>query len=409
LRNDLPALEKAASDFSQKYDRNTENAVLDRRKRAMLLNRNVDRVGNVLELPSLLSSTIGSASAGNSGPVSGSSASGYASALDIHAHVKRLKALYPDSDLISDISQQADEEIQNLITILITGLQSPGLKLAGAMRTIGWLRRVAPDLASSSQTYAISDVNRGLDSKALGSEEGSLGAMYLVCRLVTLRRTLEALAPLRELADQETSRRGSKPGPGDTQGRWTEGIQTERYLKRFIEVFREQSFSIISMYKSVFPTALPTPGVGTHEENVKSPVDTIKSPISGSASTGRKQEMENMPSALASFTPRLVEILLDTLSEYLPNVTDRSSRDSLLTQVLYCAGSLGRLGADFGMMLALLDDRVAEQQDEPEWVQVMQKHKVQASRLELLASGVGGSRKGSTVSEIRSPTTVSPA
>ena len=36
LRNDLPALEKAASDFSQKYDRNTENAVLDRRKSCLL-------------------------------------------------------------------------------------------------------------------------------------------------------------------------------------------------------------------------------------------------------------------------------------------------------------------------------------------------------------------------------------
>jgi hypothetical protein len=35
--------------------------------------------------------------------------------------------------------------------------------------------------------------------------------------------------------------------------------------------------------------------------------------------------------------------------------------------------------------------------EEPEWAQVMKKHRVQASRLEVLARGVGsGTRKAST-------------
>jgi len=78
-------------------------------------------------------------------------------------------------------------------------------------------------------------------------------------------------------------------------------------------------------------------------------------------------------------------------------VTDVSARHSLMTQVLYCAGSLGRLGGDFGLMLALLEEDMMEETnglegDEDGWISVMKKHRVQASRLELLASGVGAGK-----------------
>jgi hypothetical protein len=108
-------------------------------------------------------------------------------------------------------------------------------------------------------------------------------------------------------------------------------------------------------------------------------------------------------------------MLFDTLREYLPNVQDRSARDSLLTQVLYCAGSLGRLGGDFSMMIALLEEDLKTELGDPEsatpegqdaeeeWVEVMKKHRVQASRLELLASGVGTGRTSSPVERVVSP------
>lgn len=410
LRKGLPALESAATSFAQKYDRNTENAVLDRRKNAMLLSRNVDRVGDILDLPTLLSTTISSSSSAATQGTSGTAATGYASALDLHAHVKRLKSLYPESGLVEDIAKQSDDEIQNLITVLITGLQNPSLKLAGAMRTIGWLRRVAPELAEDGLSKQSN--TRGFGA-AMG--EGSLGALFLVCRLSTLRRTLEALEPLRDLADQESTRRETmSKGPG-----WTGGAQTERYLKRYIEVFREQSFAIVSMYKSIFPSALPAPGSVSGEvtsPSVTSPQAPTFPSITGMKDTAHGSSamddtLGSMPSALATFAPHLVDMLSETLRLYMPNVYERSSRDSLLTQVLYCAGSLGRLGADFGMMLALLEDEMRGndgeegEEDEPsqEWVQIMKKQRVQASRLELLASGVGSGRKGSASVELRSP------
>ena len=61
------------------------------------------------------------------------------------------------------------------------------------------------------------------------------------------------------------------------------------------------------------------------------------------------------------------------------------------------------------MMIALLEeDLQAElaQQDgdaEQEWVEIMKKHRVQASRLELLASGVGTGRTSTPIERVVSP------
>ncbi|KAK5714829.1 hypothetical protein LTR17_017006 [Elasticomyces elasticus] len=406
LHDNVPALENAASAFAEKYGRNTtESSVLDRRKRALLLTRNVDRVSDILDLPSLLSSTVATAQTPNTNTGTAATTS-YASALDLHAHIKRLHTLYPHSALILNISRSAEQEIENLTGILITSLQSPGLKLAAAIRTIGWLRRVAPELAEDGYTPSAS-----LRPASLHNDDGALGTLFLLSRLRNLNNNLAALEPLRELADQETVRRKrlqtingvskakqeavQQPGSGAS----TAGQSSERYLKRFLEIFREQSFAIVSMYRSVFPSGLPAP------ENAFLEGD----------GNGDDDALLPLPSPLATFTGHLVGILTETLREYLPNITDRSSRESLLTQVLYCAGSLGRLGGDFGLMIALLgeellndgnDDGIkhegddgGETDEDVEWVHVMKKHRIQASRLEVLARGVGtgtsGMRKGS--------------
>ncbi|KAK4959143.1 hypothetical protein LTR10_003942 [Elasticomyces elasticus] len=397
LRDAVPTLEIAATTFASKYARNTtETPVLDRRKRALLLTRNLDRVSDVLDLPSLLSSTVAAAGqTPNTNPGSATAATttttSYASALDLHAHIKRLHTLYPHSALIHNISQSAEQEIEHLTGILITSLQSPGLKLAAAIRTIGWLRRVAPELTDHSSP-----------PKPGANDDGALGTLFLLSRLRNLNNNLAALQPLRELADQETVRRKrlqttngvSKAKQGAVQqpgsGVSTAGQSSERYLKRFLEIFREQSFAIVGMYRSVFPGGLPIPEADGREGDEEG--EGLLLPL---------------PCPLATFTGHLVDLLTETLREYLGNVTERSARESLLTQVLFCAGSLGRLGGDFGLMIAGLGEEFvidgedgAETDDdvdtEAEWVQVMKKHRIQASRLEVLARGVGtGVRKGS--------------
>ncbi|KAF1825521.1 uncharacterized protein K489DRAFT_378064 [Dissoconium aciculare CBS 342.82] len=251
LQKDIPSLESVTLAFSEKYDRSTDNGILDRRKRAALLSRNVDRLSDVLDLPGLLSSTVTAAQAENSGANTTSSAStSYASALDIQAHIKRLNTLYPQSELVGSISRQSSREMQNLATILITSLQSPTLKLAAAMRTVGYLRRVAPELVGDELALTGSGalLAKPLTVSATPLDnDNPIGALFLVCRLHTLHKTLRALDPLRDLADQESLQQARHYTTSDqTSTASTLGSQTERFLKRYIEVFREQSFGILS-------------------------------------------------------------------------------------------------------------------------------------------------------------------
>ena len=68
------------------------------------------------------------------------------------------------------------------------------------------------------------------------------------------------------------------------------------------------------------------------------------------------------------------------------------------------------------MMIALLDDEMRADStreggyevagEDAEWVQVMKKHRIQASRLEVLARGVGTGKKRSV--DGQSPTVLSP-
>ncbi|KAI0404962.1 Dor1-like family-domain-containing protein [Xylaria palmicola] len=342
----IPKLDDAAVRFSTTYHKSADNDLLRARKKALLLSQNVERVVDLLDLPTLLSSTIATSSS--------SSTANYASALDLSSHIRRLHVLHPDSHLVSSVSQQADDAMQLMAKNLIASLRTPNLKLTSALRTISWLKRVIPDLSSS------------ISANSSGSgDNGGLGALFLICRLSTLMNMLEALEPLRELADQERLRQQQSP---PTNSAWSSGQQTEKYLKRYIEIFREQSFAIVSMFKSVFP---PQP---------------LREPSAPDA----QDPLQPMPSMLSTFPLHLIEMLTDTLRIYLPTVRDQASRDTLLTQVLYCAGSLGRLGGDFGIMLASLD---LGENLEDEWVEVVRRHRLMAGRLESI---VGAREKTTT-------------
>lgn len=373
LRNDLPKLDEQAVAFSEKYNRSAENEVLDRRKKALLMARNVDRLSDILDLPTLLASAISSSTTqGASNTVN------YASALDLHSHIKRLHLLYQDSKLVSSIYQQTEEAMQEMASNLIASLRSQNIKLAAGMRTIGWLRRVAPELDGNSS-----------------NRQGTLGALFLVCRLATLVSMLSALDPLRDLADQETAirlRESNSTAKKSTNDAWSGGQQTERYLKRYIEIFREQSFAIISMYKSIFPG--PDTNPASEDLGLRFKTLGLRSVSAPQATAPTQQEQDPLtpfPSALSTFPLHLVGLLTEILKEYLPNVRDKASRESLLTQVLYCAGSLGRLGGDFSLLLADLGQD--DDEEDPEWVEVMKKHRILAGKLESLASG-GGSVRG---------------
>lgn len=321
LRQAVPRLDSQADNFSTEFSKARDSMVLTARKQALRLLQNSDRLVDVMEIPPLLASAV------MANPVN------YSTSLDLHAHARRLTSLYPESNLVSSVMEESDAAIRQMATDLIHSLKAPGLKLAAAVRTIGWLKRIIPDLVSGVQA------------------RDTLPALFLVCRLATLLSTLGALDPLRQLADEERLRQTR------SSQTWSGGQQTERFLKRFIEIFREHSFNIISVFKSIDASFSQM----DHET---------------------KDPLLSLPSALATLPLHLVDMLLETLRTYLPTIKDQTARDSILTQVLYCAGSLGRLGADFGLLLVAIGMR--------EWIDLVQRHRLLAGRLE---SVIGESKR----------------
>lgn len=376
IRESIPRLDDRAVHFGEFYSRTRgANTALDARKLSMLLSRQADKLQDILELPSLLSAAIASASSSTSGGAN------YAQALDLFAHIKRLQTLYPDSDVVKSVFIQARTAMKEMTTNLITALRGQNIRLAAAIRSLGWLRRLLPELSENQgRSLEPPSLTSFVTPTTVQQHEDEFGAIFLCARLCTFLTMTEALAPLRDLADQETAKRlqGTASAHIDTHrkvsysGHAIQGQQTERYLKRYIEVFREQSFATISMFRNVFP---PSEETETQEDDMQ------------------------IPSALASFPLHLVECFMETIKIYLPNVIDPAARESLLMQILYAANSLGRLGADFSMMVAFLDydvqstltDKSHDDEEgstaEPEWAKIIMKHRVQAARLEALAAG----------------------
>ncbi|KAF3917425.1 hypothetical protein ABW21_db0207003 [Orbilia brochopaga] len=397
VKSHLPALDAHLTSFSQKYHKNSP--FLQERARKHTLARTFPKLLDILELPTLLQSAIAS--------------SNPSLALDVHSHVRRLHQLYPTTPIIISVARECDGLLRILNTQLLTTLRGP-LKLPTAIKTIGYLKRTSPDIPPSEEVW---------------------GSIFLVARLAFLNSLFQALDPLRELADAEreewaksqqteangnsaTSAAASSASSAAARRFRSTGHQTERYLKRWIEVFREQSFAIVTMYRSVFPPAGSTssatlqvsaylapqtpltPNVRRNSSTSNS--SSISGALAGSSSDAADADAQSgggTPSPLVTFVPHLVSLLTSTLRNYLPVVSDKSARESLLTQMLYAAGSLGRLGGDFGMILAtgLLgvdganadDDSTAVDAEGGEWVDIMQKHRVLAERLEELAAGKG--------------------
>jgi hypothetical protein len=318
LSQAVPRLDTQAEQFSVSFGKAAENKTLARRKQALRLLQNSERLVDIMELPPLLTSAVMTA------PVN------YSSTLDLYGHVRRLGSLYPGSPIVKSIVSEADAAIRQMATDLITTLKSPNLKLAAALRTTGWLKRIVPDLVSGAPP------------------EDALPALFLVCRVATLVSFLEALEPLRALAEEERLRSAKSAHA------WSSGQQTERYLKRYIEIFREHSFSIVSVFKSVNASFSPS--------------------SSGRGGTSDDDPLRPLPAALSTLPLHLVDMLLEVLRLHLPTVKDQAARESILTQVLYCSGSLGRLGADFGMLLATIGVG--------EWVELVRRHRLLAGRLE---------------------------
>ncbi|CDH54188.1 conserved oligomeric golgi complex subunit 8-like [Lichtheimia corymbifera JMRC:FSU:9682] len=190
----------------------------------------------------------------------------YSEAMDLASHVRLLLVRYP-LPIVQSIQRQVQASVDLMLLQLVSHLQRP-IKLAAAMNVMGHLRRMD-----------------AFDS------EIELRMVFLRCRHDYLTQRLERI------------KRGKSPN---------EHEEAFEYVKRYIDVMREQMFEIATQYMSIFS----------------------------------QQEQQSIL-ILSDYMIHLLNTIHTLLTTELPKITDTSALASLLTQLQYCGMSLGRVGIDF--------------------------------------------------------------
>ncbi|KAI8092321.1 oligomeric Golgi complex subunit 8, partial [Gilbertella persicaria] len=190
----------------------------------------------------------------------------YSEAMNLASHVRLLQVRYP-LPVIKSIQEQVQASSDLMLVQLISHLRKP-IRLAAAMNMVGFLRRM--DVFES---------------------ETELRMVFLRCRHDCLQQRLTRIK--RDIS--EDSRQKS--------------VDAFEYVKKFVDVMREQMFEIGTQYVSIFSNEQST--------------------------------------ILSDYMVHITQLIKSTLDTYLPMVEDTSSLASLLTQLQYCGMSLGRIGLDF--------------------------------------------------------------
>ncbi|KAI8393293.1 oligomeric Golgi complex subunit 8, partial [Radiomyces spectabilis] len=244
----IPALQDACDTFLQEA-----GAVMGERSKITRVLEHQNVLVELLEIPQLMETCV----------LNGY----YSEAMDLASHVRLLHLRYP-LPVIDTIQDQVKSYSDLMLMQLLSHLRRP-IKLAAAMNIIGYLRRL-----DTFQT------------------ENELRMVFLRCRHSFLEQRVDRIK--REMSD-------------DTRKRSQDAVD---YLKKYIDIMREQMFEIATQYLSVFSN-------------------------------------EEQDSLLSDYMVHLTLDIRTTLSEYLGMVQDVSSLASLLTQLQYCGMSLGRIGLDF--------------------------------------------------------------
>ncbi|KAJ7109873.1 Dor1-like family-domain-containing protein [Mycena epipterygia] len=282
LTTSLPALEDSAAGWRER----TENVLMDRRKARVVLEQH-DKIRDLLEIPMLIDTCV---------------RNGYfAEALSLASHARSLSigTSTPPLILTSVLSEVQNSITQMLLSLLAT-LHEPNRKLPALWKAVNFLRKMDM-FGSSSEQGEQSEEQIAL--AFLGGREGCLKAS-----LEGNSRDILRLVGGSGLAERDKE-------------------DMAKFLKKYIDVWRESVYDIITQFSTIF---LERP-----------PSTTPKTPTTPSA------PISSLHPLLTTYTTHaLTTHLLPLLSQTLP-LLPISTLPSLLTQLTYCATAFARVGMDF--------------------------------------------------------------
>ena len=329
LTTSLPALEEAAAGWKER----TETILNDRSKARVVLEQH-EKIRDLLDIPILIDTCV---------------RNGYfAEALSLASHAKTLAGNLSSSSkspplILSSVLSEVHHSIMQMLLSLIATLYEPNRKLPALWKAINFLRKMdvfgpsSPFASAPPQTKLFvppMDADKPLNFIADNiSNEEQIALAFLVGRESCLKITLEAcgsdifrLMQHNDLDDREKE-------------------DLARYLKRYIDLWREGVYDIITQYSTIF-LEKPSGSSTSQQSPIKSIVD------SGQPAIGL--EMTRLHTLITTYASRtLTTHLLPLVSPCLP-LLSLPLLPSLLTQLTYCSTAFARVGLDFRGILSLL-------------------------------------------------------
>ncbi|CAE6465153.1 unnamed protein product [Rhizoctonia solani] len=238
------------------------------RSRASLVLEQHDKLLDVLTIPQLIDMC--------------SRNGNYAEALDLAAHAAALASRFPDIQVTCDVAAEAEAAVRGIRATLLMTLREHA-KLPVLAKSIGLLRRM----------------------KVLSEDE--LALAFLAGRVSNLNASLTAIE--RDGADQLE--------------------EAARYLKRYIDVFRENLHEIVTQFSTIF----------------------LERPNTDGVQAGSVPIVQAHTHLLGEVAHHVIEMLLSVLNFTLPHISDPSALNALLSQLSYCGSAFARIGLDFRSML----------------------------------------------------------
>ncbi|THH33363.1 hypothetical protein EUX98_g857 [Antrodiella citrinella] len=267
LLSTLPSLETSTRAFAQE----TRKIQRERRKASLILEHH-DKLYDMLSLPMLLDSCIRNHN--------------YNEALLLASHSATLSKRFPNNPLIQSVRAECDARVQAMLTQLLGVLNEPA-KLPALFRTVNFLRKMEV------------------------MDEQELALAFLTGRGVYLDGALSAV---------DTEKRSNIEGNRDHRAAYA------RYLKHYVDVWREGVQDVVSQYNTIF--------------------------LERASSSSSHPIPPQLYTLLSTFATHRIQTLLNLLRETLPMIPDPTHLTPLLTQLTYCSTSFARLGMDFKGLLA---------------------------------------------------------
>ncbi|GJJ13471.1 hypothetical protein Clacol_007725 [Clathrus columnatus] len=196
----------------------------------------------------------------------------YSEAMDLSAQSTALLKRFPTIPVIIDVASESERAIRLMSTQLLAMLREPA-KLPALFKAVNFLRKM-----------------RSLD-------EDELAVTFLSSRAVYLEQIFQTI---------ETQR-----------------SDHARFMRKYVDVFRENVYDVITQYTSIFL------------DNIPNDSDLYM----------------DLAHLLQKFAHLQIIQLVNVLKEIVPQIEDPISLTSLLTQLTYCSTSFARVGMDFRCLI----------------------------------------------------------